>query len=193
MVAVAEVIKRMRAEGMTREQIIDTLAELGFPNAAELYDKNAGAQQAPKPPTPKPFGLAEAAAREEKEEDAEKKVGGKEGDKEEKPLFEEVKKTEKEGRSEVSSEPRELQITQVSDEGLEKTVSIEDLLSKEGVAATAPERGAEATRETVDSSLRAKLEETNALLRALAEVNKKILETDREVLMRLKAKEAKPI
>ncbi len=201
MVAVADVIKKMRADGMTREQIIDSLNELGFPNAEALYDKNAGAGGAggvPKPqaPAPKPFGLAEAAEKEEKEETEEKEAEETEetqeaGEGKEKPLFQPAKKKENEEETreaQTTEEPPELKITQVGDDGLEKTVSIEDMLTKaEGAgAANSSKAGYVAAS---DSTLRAKLEETNALLRALADVNKKILETDREVLMRLKAKE----
>jgi hypothetical protein len=100
----------------------------------------------------------------------------------------------------ASNEPPELAITQVTDDGLEKTVSIEDMLSKAAAGAGAggaAQAGAGdaaggagfAAAAAGDASLRAKLDETNALLKALADVNKKILETDREVLMRLKARE----
>jgi hypothetical protein len=190
MVAVADVIKKMQSEGMTREQIIDSLTELGFPNAEALYEKNVGtagqrATAAPKPPAaPKPGGLLEAAEREEEkplfEQPAPKKEEAEE--KEEKQEKGEAQETEE------AEGPPELKITQISEEGLEKTVSIEDMLSKEGATATTA-AGAGGAPLASDSSLRAKLEETNALLKALADVNKKILETDREVLMRLKAKE----
>ncbi len=241
MVAVTDVIKKMRAEGMTREQIIESLSELGFPNAEALYDKHTGAAPAafaaPKPtaPTPKPFGLAEAAEKEEKETEKEKEAeneeeaGTRAGGGEEKPLFgqqtprkqeREEEKNEKEGNEgeketevketgEKEAEEKEapqteelpgLNITQVGDDGLEKTVSIEDMLTKAsdgtgGAGATQNAGGSGGASASIaaaavsDRSLRAKLEETNALLRALADVNKKILETDREVLMRLKAKE----
>jgi hypothetical protein len=187
MVAVADVIKKMRADGLSREQIIASLEELGFPNAEALYDKNAGtpapASSTPKP-APKPSGLAEAAERERKEEGS--------GEEKEESLFgaEELKEKETENDEKESRgdrEPPELKITQVGDDGLEKTVSIEEMLSK---SSTASASGGIAAAAAGDASLRGKLEETNALLRALAEVNKKILETDREVLMRLKAKEA---
>ena len=85
MVAVADVIKKMRADGLSREQIIASLEELGFPNAEALYDKNAGTggaagvASAPKP-APKPSGLAEAAERE-------RETGEAEGEEKEESLF----------------------------------------------------------------------------------------------------------
>ncbi|MFH0973185.1 MAG: hypothetical protein V1817_00110 [Candidatus Micrarchaeota archaeon] len=201
MVAVAEVIKKMQADGSTREQIIDSLTELGFPNAEELYDKNAAgaagaanAKTSAPPAPPKSFGLAEAAEKEESEENEREEETGPQ----EKPLFDKTKEKETEEESAAATDeqenPRALSITQVGDDGLEKTVSIEDMLSKEtqtsaGGAANAG--GVNAATRFETASLRAKLDETNALLKALSDVNKKILETDREVLMRLKAKETK--
>ncbi len=203
MVAVAEVIKKMRADGMTREQIIESLTELGFPNAEELYDKNAAGAKplVPQAPAPKSFGLAEAAEKEENEENEKEEEAEpqEETEPQEKPLFDKTKEKETEEESVAASgeqeNPRALSITQVGDDGLEKTVSIEDMLSKEtqtsaGGAANAG--GVSAATRFETASLRAKLDETNALLKALSDVNKKILETDREVLMRLKAKETKP-
>ena len=102
----------------------------------------------------------------------------------EKPAHEE-KTGEDEGESlfedkkEPEMKPEELKITSISGDG-EKEVKIGDMLSdgKPAIMKKMPE--------TSSDDIERKLDETISLLKALQDINKKILETERDVLLRLK-------
>lgn len=193
MADVKQIIKQMQEQGMTREEIKASLEELGFENADELSKTVLGEEEpAAKPSTP----TAPTPSMEEEEAPPKELFEAFEKEKPAKPLkpskpaeaAEErgkpAAKEEKEAREEELLFPSELKITSVSEEG-EKEVSIQEMLAK-----ALPEEtkgGGEALAGRLEvGSLKAKLDEAIALLKALQEINKKILEADREVLMRLK-------
>lgn len=207
-----EIIKKMLGQGLTPEQIKESLRELGFENADELVEAAAGGKTE-KEASAEPEEREEAAEPEETgekkpsdedsikellsegKEEGEEPPAGLMGDVVEKPrerksLFEKKKaapakeeepaEEPEEPEEEKTETPPELKITSVTEEG-EKEIDIQQMLSK---ASELPKGATLSPSEA--GSLKQKLDETIALLKALEEVNKKILETDREVLMRLK-------
>lgn len=209
MADVRQIIKKMREDGLSAEEAKASLAELGFTNADKLVNEvygltTGGKPSAPQAPTPSEKKGEETEKREEAgEEEGEEKgkeegagEGVREGEGKElfggggKELFgveekEEAEVEEKpvEAETEEKIEIPELKITRVEG-GEEKEVSIEEMLKNAAEGAGA---GAEpALTKTEAASLKAKLDETISLLKALQEINKKILEAEREVLMRLK-------
>jgi len=180
MADVRQIIKKMREDGLSAEEAKASLAELGFANADalvnEIYGASAGAGAKP--------SAAQAAASEG--------AGGEEG--EGKELFggqEKAGEEKEEEAEEVEEKPAsaeaekieipELRITRIEG-GEEKEVSIEEMLKSASTSAG----GEPALTKAEAASLKAKLDETISLLKALQEINRKILEAEREVLMRLK-------
>lgn len=172
------VVKKMREDGLSADEAKASLRELGFTNAdaivAEIYGTTAGAA-----------GGKELFS-EENPPEAEESEGGAEGKGENKALFggkpakEEPEAAEAESETPEKLEIPELKITRVEG-GEEREVSIEEMLKTAESGAGEP-----ALTKAEAAGLKAKLDETISLLKALQEINKKILDAEREVLMRLK-------
>jgi len=204
MADVRQIIKKMREDGLPPEEAKASLRELGFTNADTLVNEIYGLPSTPKKltPTEKTEKQGEKQSEEKVEEGGTEEGGREEGGGEEgegKALFEggegrglfegEGEKAEEKGKAEVEEKPLEpekfeipeLKITRVEG-GEEKEVSIEEMLKSAAGEGVEP-----VLTKTEAASLKAKLDETISLLKALQEINKKILEAEREVLMRLKS------
>lgn len=195
---VKEIVKKMLEKGMTREQVKNNLVELGFENADELINSTAP----PQPQKPKSLETEAQEAPENFMEDVfDKKTGNEKtgaGDEEGKNLFKEEPPSEElfggakppakeePAKENELPEPEErevpdLKITSISEGGEEKEVNIQSMLSEAGVETS----DAHFTK-AQENAIKSKLDESIALLKALQDINKKILDTDKEVLMRLK-------
>ncbi len=174
------VIKKMREEGLSADEAKASLRELGFTNADALVNGIYGTAGSTAAAGEKEL-FSEEQPPEEGEEEGGKQEGGSKALFGEKPAKEETEAEEAEVEKPENMEIPELKITRVQG-GEEKEVNIEEMLKTAAVGAG----GEPAFTKTEAAGLKAKLEETISLLKALQEINKKILEAEKEVLMRLK-------
>lgn len=173
---VKEIIKQMLKDGMTEEEVKQNLRELGIPNIDELYEQSVNdlkevritGIKKPSPP---------AQEKDEERKELEGLGGGLFG--KEKPEGEKEKMTEEATEAEGDIKP--LEITSISDLGEEKSLSMQEMIDK-------PELVTSISKTSVHDidAVERKLDDTIALLKALQDINKKILETNREVLTRIK-------
>lgn len=175
---VKTIIREMLKKGMTREQIKASLQELGMENAEELIESAANQiREAQVAAAPK----QEKAQAPKKEEAAPS---------EPKELFEEMKpepsqkeaEPEQEEKKEAEGEKPGFSFTTISGEG-EKEETVGEKLGEEQPDVMT---GMPKTSLSDMDSVERKLDETIALLKALQDINKKILDTERNVLLRLK-------
>ncbi len=172
-----EIVRQMLADGASEAEIVQSLEELGIENAQKIV-ADAKAKASPKQVQAKP---QPKAALEEEEGES---------------LFDEPKKPapSRPAREEIP----ELEITKVSDEGEEETVDIESMLGKNKLAHSlssgGQEDGESAPLSIADGkrlkAIEDKLDNLISLAKALQDLNKKILDAEREQLLR--AGEAKP-
>ncbi|MFA6048577.1 MAG: hypothetical protein WC792_01345 [Candidatus Micrarchaeia archaeon] len=196
-----EIAKQMLKDGASDEEVVRALEEdLGLEDAEGILAKAKGGK--PKPPQPPaeeeegPKGLFGEGP--EKEEETEEGEGEETG----KSLFEtpakksqtpetQNRKTAPAGAQDERGIPR-LEITKVSGEGEEETLDIESMLNEKKPAqkeeqAEAPGAGGlGASGEKRLKGIEQKVDELVALTKALQEINKKILETERQNLLRSK-------
>ncbi|MFH0835668.1 MAG: hypothetical protein V1834_00725 [Candidatus Micrarchaeota archaeon] len=193
MAEIKQVIKNMLDKGMSREEVIDNLRELGFENAEQIFDKNAPVQAKPVLKESRPVGLFGGSKEESSGEDESEGTD----------LFGGVDEEEKEKAPELPQEEEELLpdeeeapkldedagplMTSIDVDGSEKQVDIR----KRQTVKTAADEGAALmtqmpeTRLSDTDSVEAKLDETIALLKALQEINKRIVDSERKILLRL--------
>jgi len=92
----------------------------------------------------------------------------------EKPVFREFKAV-------PSEETQEARVTKIDDYGVERELSVSDVVQKAEVPPGIMRKVAASSADELEE----RLDETIALLKALQDINKRILETDRQVLLRL--------
>jgi hypothetical protein len=171
------IVREMAKKGLGEEEIKRNLVELGVGDPDKVYAEAMGAKPVEKPVQAarvEVSGVKDLFGEDEKEKEEE----------EEKPLFEETGRRAEKGGGKEEKEKRdipELEITSVSSEGEEKVLDIEKMMFP----------GEKESREELVSRLGGKgtdrkLAEINASLKALEELMKRVLETNREILLRLK-------
>lgn len=189
------VIKQMLDSGLSREQVIDNLKELGVSDAERLFDEASGVKTTvvkEKAPEPKPVAVKEKpvsfpssgrslfGSQPAREKPAvktyppsEKEVSLSSFDEKQQGLFSEEKPVkEKEEKIEFETLNKEEEEPEEDDSlnQLERTLAEKQATFDVGEPA----------------SLEEKLDATLALLKALQSINAKILDTDRRILLRLK-------
>lgn len=188
---VRTIIREMLKKGMTEEQIKESLTELGIENAEELVKQATEqikevslSETAPKiPATQKPTSLMD-------ETQPPKSLFGTLNEQQEPPASKPAQRPAASLQKQAPAPKEEpeaqgLAFTSVSDEG-EKEVSVGELEKETGLSSEPVVTPMAATSLGDVDAVERKLDETIALLKALQDINKKILETERTVLLRLK-------
>lgn len=168
-----QMIRDMIQSGMSNEEIVENLKELGIENVNDVLDETLRdeAEKAKK----------KVAHIVKKEPGPDDEIGDAEPE-EGKPLFEEppaMQPHEKEAAKKATEEIPELEITSVSG-NQEKQTNIEEMLGKAEMKRMP--HTALSNVEDVEN----KLDEAIALLKSVQDINQKILEANRDVLLRLK-------
>ena len=174
------IVKQMRDSGMRDEDIIANLTDLGVANP-QTYLQDT------------PTAVVQTPPAQQQEAPSFETIGGgrkpitKETQEESAPtsLFESPTAKPKPVIQEQEEATPNFQFTKI-DGDEEKTVDLEKMLGKED-----SNQGAQVMRTVAKSNINSdeiesKLDETVALLKSLQEINKKILDTNRDILMRLK-------
>ncbi len=205
------IVKKMLKEGKPEEEIAEMLSEVGVANPSEIIEKTKREMEEEakeieeKPTIQKEEGTAkpaeeggegkmaepveekaekpeEVTAKPTAEKEAEKQKEVAENPEEElveeikKPAVEKVEKVEKPKKEEKERiTPTELEITQIS-EGGEKKTTVGEMLEKE------IEKGKGETSQKIAGG---ELEDLKAQIKALQELNKKILQVNRDILLKL--------
>lgn len=187
------VIKQMLDKGLTREQVVSNLKELGVADADRLFDEATGGSKTQAPPKQEP--AAEEPKQQPQTRGLFKDVSASEEEKPEpdaqpqrKPIMKEdgeislseLMETDGKGlfsRSESKPKAEEKTAEEHEEEPAEE---------KEERKTEPAKRVSLSTQLPADASLDDKIDEAIALLKALEAINEKILETDRKVLLRLK-------
>lgn len=181
------VIQQMIRQGASEGDIIENLRELGVQDPekvfAEAINRSPPAQQ------PARGGLKDVDFSKEQDAEAQglfdlpperpvaqKKAAAPAEEGKSSSLF---GPPVREAREEA--EKPDARMTSVGEGGAEKELSVADLMEKKAEAAPIMRKVAATSADEVEE----KLDETIALLKALQEINKRILETDRQVLLRL--------
>ena len=176
---VKSIIREMLKKGMSEEQIKESLVDLGIENADHLVQeateqfKEVSLSES----VPRSYEESEKSTMEEKPPVG--LFGSLAEEKEEAPK----PMTRPSSLLDSKNEIKPLAITSITDEG-EKEVTVGGL--------DAPATGEKIVTPLSSTSLgdldsvESKLDETIALLKALQDINKKILDTERSVLLRLK-------
>lgn len=171
------IIREMAKKGMSEEEIKKNLVELGVENPDAVY---AQVMQRIKPMEVKPI---------EREETPKEKTSFLEevdlGEEEIKPLFEEKKPLFQEKVTQKESEEKELDVVSVSPKE-EETLDIEKMMFEEK---TSQKQEVEEKKESKSFEPRNASEKLDAIyskMVVLEELFKKILETNREIVYRLK-------
>ena len=195
---VKEIVKKMLAQGMNPAQIKQSLTELGFENADALVDSclpkkpSAPISSTATAPAAKPTPMRSPLSEEVFEEEPEKPEEAPE----EHSLFDSPTPPQPKPapkpqapttaisppaaqETQADEEPPQLSITSITDEG-EKEVDIRQMLEKEAASPTTTLTARE------ERGIKTKLDDAVALLKALQQLNKDILATNREILLRLK-------
>ncbi len=173
------IVKQMRDSGMSNDEIIANLNDLGVANPNQYLTDG---------PTQEPTTTTQDTPSFETIGGGRKPIT-KANTEQEAPtnLFENPAAKSKPAQSQTEQdEPTpNFQFTKI-DGDEEKTVDLEKMLGKEDAS-----EGAQVMRTVAKSNfnsdeIESKLDETVALLKSLQEINKKILDTNRDILMRLK-------
>lgn len=176
------IVKQMRDSGMSNDEIIANLNDLGVANPQQ-YLNDTPAQE---PITSTTTSTPDAPSF-ETIGGGRKPITKTNTQQEENPanLFENPAAKPKPAQTNQDEPTPNFQFTKI-DGDEEKTVDLEKMLGKED-----PSEGAQVMRTVAKSNINSdeiesKLDETVALLKSLQEINKKILDTNRDILMRLK-------
>ncbi len=179
------VIRQLLEKGLSREQVISNLQELGVSNAEKLFDEAVAQQKPATPPAPKqqaqetqapqPRGLfkqieepAEKAYAPSAEKDDGQVSISEVVETQGKSLFKPQQKQEKREEAEISQ--------------------VEIIREYEEPAEEKPRAAKPWEKETdANLTLDEKVDEALALLKALEAINEKILDTDRKILLRNKS------
>lgn len=174
------IVKQMRDSGMSNDEIIANLNDLGVANPQQ-YLNDAPTQE---PTTPTTTSTPDAPSFET--------IGGgrkpiTKTQQEETPanLFESPAAKTKPTQTNQDEPSPNFQFTKI-DGDEEKTVDLEKMLGKEDASEGAQVMRTVAKSNINSDEIESKLDETVALLKSLQEINKKILDTNRDILMRLK-------
>ncbi len=175
------IVKQMRDSGMSNDEIIANLNDLGVANPQQYLTDGPTQESTPT-----------AAVQSTQDAPSFETIGGgrkpiTKTQQEETPanLFENPAAKPKPVQTNQDEPTPNFQFTKI-DGDEEKTVDLEKMLGKED-----PSEGAQVMRTVAKSNINSdeiesKLDETVALLKSLQEINKKILDTNRDILMRLK-------
>ncbi len=199
------VIKQMLDKGLTREQVVSNLKELGVADADRLFDEATAGSKAQA--TPKQEPAPEEPKQQPQARGLFKDVSSSE---EEKP-GEEKQEPEQAQRKPVMKDDGEISLSELMEtdgkglfskrekarqpeaESEEKKASAEEREEEEEPQEEKQETKSEPAKRVLltaqlpaDASLDDKIDEAIALLKALEAINEKILDTDRKVLLRLK-------
>ncbi len=167
---VKSIIREMLKAGMSESQIKDNLKELGIENADAVFAEAVDQMKPMSPSGPAPKPSVSPQPTEEQE------VG------EEKELF-----GDSSSPRASSSEKPGFSFTRISETG-EKEESVLSGKPTEDLAASASALMKSVSKTSLSDldSVEQKLDQTIALLKALQDINQKILQSQRDVLLRLK-------
>ncbi|MEM4255053.1 MAG: hypothetical protein QXR53_01855 [Candidatus Norongarragalinales archaeon] len=181
------VIRQLLDKGLTREQVITNLKELGVGDAEKLFDEAIATQKPPATQvspaaTPKPQG---GLFKEISEEKTQKPVAAAAASPQKRKGELEISVSdlvETQGKSlfKEKEEKKELEEPQVEIVREEKEEEPEEEKEEK---IEIPAAGAKASQ---PETLEEKIDEALALLKALENINQKILDTDRKLLLRSK-------
>jgi len=166
---VKSIIREMLKSGMTEQQIKDNLKELGIEDADAVFAEAVDQMKPMSPSGPAPKAAPSAAPQIEPEAGEEKELFG--------PTPSRGTESEKPGFS----------FTRVSESG-EREESVTGGAKSEGLADSARDLMTAVSKTSLSDldSVEQKLDQTIALLKALQDINQKILQSQRDVLLRLK-------
>jgi hypothetical protein len=199
-----EIVREMRKNGQSKEDIISNLQDLGIPNPEKYYERVISEEGK---------GVLEGSSKPEgiKEPEVESILGngGKNGDpkyseaegeakdilhSETKSLFETKSHSiynpapspaEKERADKAVEDIPELEITSIKD-GEEKVSDIEEMLGKRQAPQQVMKSMPQMSLQRLDEVER-KLDEMISITKAVYEIDRKILEANRDLILRLKA------
>ena len=178
------VIRQLLDKGLSREQVISNLQELGVSDAEKLFDEAVAQQKPAVAPAPKPQ-LQETQAPQSRglfkqmEEPAEKPYSPA-GEKDDGQVsISEIMETQGKSLFKPPSERQEKEI---------EMPQVEIVRQEEEPEEEKPAAAKQWEKETGGNlTLEEKVDEALALLKALESINEKILDTDRKILLRSKS------
>ncbi len=175
------IVREMVKNGQGKAEITANLQELGIPDAEKYYDE-AIAEEGKGTIRPE-IGDSSDAEKEAKDilESETKPLFGAP---QEHPIGKKPSDDEKKRVDKAVEEIPELEITNIDDEG-EKTRDIQEMLGKKKAEREIMGRMPVTSFQNLDEVER-KMDELVSMLRAVYEIDKKILDANREVLLRLK-------
>lgn len=169
------IVKQMRESGMTDEDIAANLTDLGVVNPQNYLQDTTATPQMPKPQETAPNTLQEAPSFET--------IGG--GRKPTAKTQSKTQTTPAQSKNNNEEQAPNFQFTRIEGDE-EKTVDLEKMLGKDAQN-EAPQLMRTVAKSNFNSDeIESRLDETIALLKSLQDINKKILDTNRDILMRLK-------
>lgn len=181
------IVKQMRDSGMSDEEIIANLKDLGVPNPESYLQEGPitpPKTQAPTAQSEEAMPLFESINK--PKTNPQPPISPSVSSTEAKELFESPTTKPKPPVQSVEEETTpNLQFTRVEGDE-EQTVDLEKILGKENQNSAAKVMTSMPKSNINSDEIESKLDETVALLKSLQEINKKILETNRDILMRLK-------
>ena len=186
------VIKQMLDSGLSREQVVNNLKELGVSDAEKLFDEATAGSL-------KPTTLLSTPAAREEPSSSEGRGLFKKVDYPSKPEPRTKNAKTGEGETEISISdlmgkggksifPARREAPKVEEKAEDADLeSLQKELVEKVAPAAAESRVSRPVRNYAEpESLEGKVDETLALLKALEAINEKILDTDRRILLRLK-------
>lgn len=203
------IIKDMVRNGMTKDEIVANISELGIQDPERIYEESLQAMHevkvqqpvrevslaesrpaAEEPPAGKPLFGAPVQAKQATPSSApttpstDKTDGRAVLDEETNALFDHKPQSDEQAAREAVEDIPKLEITSVAGSD-EKTVDIETMLGKQKEDRQELMKGMPSSSLANIDDVERKLDEAIALLKALQEINKKILEANRDIASRL--------
>ena len=179
------VIRQLLEKGLSREQVISNLQELGVSDAEKLFDEAVAQQKPAMPPAPKPQAQETQTPQSrglfKQMEEPVEKVHAPSAEKDDGQVsMSEVVETE--GKSLFKPSQKQEQREEA------ERPEVEIIRQDEGQEKEKPRAIKPWEKETdANLTLEEKVDEALALLKALEAINEKILDTDRKILLRSKS------